>query len=180
MASASSGKCCTCSARSRSKGVLPPLSLSRSALPCRPQLLSRSLTRTAIRSRSKYSQRCKEDCFFSLSSPRKWTLRSTNASKGVGGGGSGLEDVVFLTREESKNGKLRASLHNLGIETYELPLVEHTRNKGGMEKLVGLLKEEGGSDTDNTTTWFVTTSPEAAAVFTVREKRSASLRSRLA
>jgi uroporphyrinogen-III synthase len=80
-------------------------------------------------------------------------------------------EVVFLTREESKNDKLGTSLHNLGIQTYELPLVEHTRNKAGMEKLVRLLKDEAGEGSatatiTTTTTWFVTTSPEAALVFT--------------
>uniref|UniRef100_A0A7S3CFX0 Uroporphyrinogen-III synthase n=1 Tax=Chloropicon roscoffensis TaxID=1461544 RepID=A0A7S3CFX0_9CHLO len=69
--------------------------------------------------------------------------------------------AVLLTREESKNDKLRALLEGRGYETFELPLVEHTRNEGGRADLVHeLAGGEGRVD------WFITTSPEAAVVFT--------------
>ena len=64
--------------------------------------------------------------------------------------------AVLLTREESKNDKLRALLEGRGYETFELPLVEHTRNEGGRADLVHeLAGGEGRVD------WFITTSPEA-------------------
>ena len=74
--------------------------------------------------------------------------------------------AVLLTREESKNDKLRALLEGRGYETFELPLVEHTRNEGGRADLVHeLAGGEGRVD------WFITTSPEAAVVFTVSSRK---------
>ncbi|UPR04122.1 uroporphyrinogen-III synthase [Chloropicon primus] len=69
--------------------------------------------------------------------------------------------LVFLTREESKNDKLRARLEGRGIKTFELPLVEHTRNAQGIDQLVDKLRSCEGQ-----VAWFVTTSPESASVFT--------------
>ena len=66
--------------------------------------------------------------------------------------------AVLLTREASKNDKLRDILEARGIETFELPLLEHTRDEGGRGGLVSELSDPAGK-------WFLTTSPEAAGVF---------------
>jgi len=78
---------------------------------------------------------------------------------------SKYENLVLLTREESKNGKLRSLLEGAGIETFELPLVEHTRNSAGIREVTDLLAGFArGVTGPPRETWFVSTSPESAAV----------------
>ena len=90
---------------------------------------------------------------------------------------------MLLTREAEKNVKLRRLLEARGIETYELPLVEHARVEAGTKELIELLRrqeigekktkkgrrererEDDGNGDASRLLWFVTTSPESAAVF---------------
>ena len=101
------------------------------------------------------------------SSLSRWRARCTASTVAY-------EELVFLTREESKNNKLRSMLEKKGIGTYELPLVEHTRNSEGMRDLVLLLRDASEVPED---AWFVTTSPEAAAVFSECWKEAGSPKS---
>ncbi|KAK3246908.1 hypothetical protein CYMTET_43579 [Cymbomonas tetramitiformis] len=64
---------------------------------------------------------------------------------------------VIVTREFGKNGKLITELSKLGIESIELPLIEHAHGED-RSQLPRSLREENWE-------WIVVTSPEAAAVF---------------
>ena len=79
-----------------------------------------------------------------------------------------MSDRVLLTREASKNDKLRELLDGLAIATYELPLVEHSRDAAGMDEVASKIGDDG--------TWVVITSPEAARVFLVSTAQSIEAR----
>ncbi|XP_023737878.1 uroporphyrinogen-III synthase, chloroplastic isoform X3 [Lactuca sativa] len=65
---------------------------------------------------------------------------------------------VVVTRERGKNDKLIAALAKHGINSLELPLIQHTQLPD-LEKLVSLLSAATSFD------WIIITSPEAALVF---------------
>ncbi|KAK9066724.1 hypothetical protein SSX86_014047 [Deinandra increscens subsp. villosa] len=65
---------------------------------------------------------------------------------------------VVVTRERGKNGKLITALAEHGIDSLELPLIEH-KQLPDMDKLVSLLTAASSFD------WIIITSPEAALVF---------------
>ncbi|XP_076904594.1 uroporphyrinogen-III synthase, chloroplastic-like isoform X1 [Bidens hawaiensis] len=62
-----------------------------------------------------------------------------------------------VTRERGKNDKLITALEKHGIDSLELPLIQHTQLPD-LEKLVSLLSETSFD-------WIIITSPEAALVF---------------
>ncbi|CAH1422124.1 unnamed protein product [Lactuca virosa] len=64
---------------------------------------------------------------------------------------------VVVTRERGKNDKLIAALAKHGINSLELPLIQHTQLPD-LEKLVSLLSATSFD-------WIIITSPEAALVF---------------
>ncbi|KAI7737499.1 hypothetical protein M8C21_020984 [Ambrosia artemisiifolia] len=65
---------------------------------------------------------------------------------------------VVVTRERGKNDKLITALAKHGIDSLELPLIQHTQLPD-LEKLVSLLSAATSFD------WIIITSPEAALVF---------------
>ncbi|XP_076912638.1 uroporphyrinogen-III synthase, chloroplastic-like [Bidens hawaiensis] len=64
---------------------------------------------------------------------------------------------VVVTRERGKNDKLITALEKHGIDSLELPLIQHTQLPD-LEKLVSLLSATSFD-------WIIITSPEAALVF---------------
>ncbi|CAH9111236.1 unnamed protein product [Cuscuta epithymum] len=64
---------------------------------------------------------------------------------------------VVVTRERGKNGKLIKALEMHGIDSLELPLIQHT-NLSDLDTLPSVLKQ-------NNFDWIVITSPEAGLVF---------------
>ncbi|KAL3617940.1 hypothetical protein CASFOL_038261 [Castilleja foliolosa] len=64
---------------------------------------------------------------------------------------------VVVTRERGKNGKLIDALANRGINSLELPLIQHTRLPD-LDKLSSLLSSTSFD-------WIIITSPEAGLVF---------------
>ncbi|KAL3340504.1 hypothetical protein AABB24_028908, partial [Solanum stoloniferum] len=67
------------------------------------------------------------------------------------------EPKVVVTRERGKNGKLINALVRHGIDSLELPLIQHM-HLPDLEKLTSLLSEA-------TFDWIIITSPEAGKVF---------------
>ncbi|KAD4888689.1 hypothetical protein E3N88_20762 [Mikania micrantha] len=72
-------------------------------------------------------------------------------------GNSSWNHRVVVTRERGKNDKLITALAKHGIESLELPLIQHTQLPE-LDKLVSLL-------TATSFDWIFITSPEAALVF---------------